>query len=148
MNAGVLKYRISQCAASLFVAQGFNNVVMRDIAAAASVDEAALYTHFGTKQDIVLFIYQSINTDWRLQVDELAPGGLAARFRKAISAKIALLKPYEDFIGSITDSLTHDRACRSTQPKLPTFEPLVFRASMRSSTVLPTLFIFETRSRI
>jgi pyoverdine/dityrosine biosynthesis protein Dit1/AcrR family transcriptional regulator len=117
VNAGLVKFRISQCAASLFATKGFNNVVMRDIAASSSVDEVALYTHFGTKQDIVLFIYQSINTGWQLQVDEVAPGPLAARFRKALTAKIDLLKPYENFIGMIADSLALNGPLSANSPQ-------------------------------
>ncbi len=114
---GAFKYRVSQLAASLFVSRGFDHVTMRDIAEAASVQEEMLYAHFGTKQDIVLFIYQCINTDWRVQVDELAPADIATRFRKALLAKVDLLEPYKVFVGTITDALTHDGPLSVNSPQ-------------------------------
>jgi pyoverdine/dityrosine biosynthesis protein Dit1/AcrR family transcriptional regulator len=105
-NSGISKYRIGQAATALFLERGFDNVLMVDVARAASIEEVELYRHFGRKQDIVLSIYQSVNTDWRVQVAEFEPDDLASRFRRALTLKVELLKPYESFMASILRELT------------------------------------------
>ncbi len=66
MKTDLTPYQICEAANVLFLEKGFDNVSMTEIAAKASVDEADLYTCFGNKQDIVLFLYQRINADWQL----------------------------------------------------------------------------------
>ena len=108
MDSTIKQYKISKIATQLFIDKGYDNVIMLDIAKKAAIDEAELYSFFGNKQDIVLFLYQSINSDWQQQVNDLPKGKLAERFHKAMLLKIDLMADYEVFLGNITGQLMQD----------------------------------------
>lgn len=108
MRASQNPHHICQIARELILQKGFDNVSMADIARAAAVDEAGLYTLFGTRQDIILFLYQSINADWQLYVREMPPGPLADRFEQAMHRKATLLAPYAQLMGHISGLLMQD----------------------------------------
>jgi AcrR family transcriptional regulator len=48
----------------LFAARGYDAVSVRDIAKAAGVSEAALYKHYKGKEDMALYIFSAIATDY------------------------------------------------------------------------------------
>lgn len=48
----------------LFASRGYDAVSVRDIAKAACVSEAALYKHFEGKEDMALFIFSSIISEY------------------------------------------------------------------------------------
>jgi pyoverdine/dityrosine biosynthesis protein Dit1/AcrR family transcriptional regulator len=93
-----IKYKICQTAIALFEEQGFENTAMSAIATRASLTESELYTYFGNTNDITLFLFQSINTDWNLQVNEITAQKLAARFEQALLLKLDLILPYTDVL--------------------------------------------------
>src|SRR6218665_2717496 len=100
-----LQYKICQAAMALFTSHGFEAVSLSEIAKAASVTEATLFRYFGHKQDIILFLYYCINSDWQHYVAELPKGKLADRFRQASVRKIELMQPYAPFLSSILPAL-------------------------------------------
>lgn len=99
----IKQFHIVQVAAGLFLKQGYEQVSMADIASEANIPEAELFTHFGNKQDMMLFLYQSINTDWQIGVNNLTDRKLADRFEKAMIVKIQLMEPY---VGLLADMLS------------------------------------------
>jgi pyoverdine/dityrosine biosynthesis protein Dit1/AcrR family transcriptional regulator len=101
MKTDLTSYQVCQSATQLFLEKGFENVSMPEIAEKAAVSEAELYTCFGNKQDIVLFLYQRINADWQLIVNDIPEKKLADRFEKAMLAKIELMQPYADVLGNM-----------------------------------------------
>ncbi len=104
-----LRYKICQAAMALFKTREFEAVTMSEIADAASVDEATLFRYFGHKQDLVLFLYYCINSDWQHYVAELSKGRLADRFRQASVRKIELMQPYASFLSRILPALLQDK---------------------------------------
>lgn len=105
-----LQYKICQAAMALFTNRGFESVSLSEIAKAASVTEATLFRYFGHKQDIILFLYYCINSDWQHYVAALPKGKLADRFRLASVRKIELMQPYAPFLSSILPALLQDKA--------------------------------------
>lgn len=101
----LLQYQIRVQAARLFHAQGFEQVRMADIAATVGVHETDLYLHFGSKQDIVLQIFQSINSEWQVAVESIAATRLEDRFNEAMRIKLALVAPYREALSTILGQL-------------------------------------------
>ncbi len=141
MRSEGLTYAISEAAVRLFLANGFDNTVMVDIASEAKVSEADLYTHFGSKEDIVLFVYQRINTEWQLRVEDFGADRLVNRFRRAIDVKLQLIAPYKQFLGTILEGLANTEAIAVSSPKtthirsvvMKTIGTLISRATDRGS---------------
>lgn len=55
---------ILKASLSLFAAKGYDAVSVRDLAKAAGVSEAALYKHFKGKEEMALYIFTAIITDY------------------------------------------------------------------------------------
>ncbi|GMA99961.1 TetR/AcrR family transcriptional regulator [Pelosinus sp. IPA-1] len=55
----------------LFAAKGYNAVSVRDIAKAAGVSEAALYKHFKGKEDMALYIFSAIISEYTRQLAQV-----------------------------------------------------------------------------
>lgn len=105
MRSDVIPYQICLVACNLFSEKGYDAISMADIARKAGLSEAEVFTFFGNKQDIVLFLYKSINSDWQLFVNELREKKLAARFEKALIKKVDLMAPYADILANMMSSL-------------------------------------------
>ena len=106
----VLKYNLQQhkiceAAIKLFLEKGYDNVHLKEIAAAAGVAENDAYKYFGGKEDVMLFFYQRINADWEIFVGELSEKKLAARFEKALLKKIELITPYAELLSEMMSLL-------------------------------------------
>ena len=56
----------------LFSEQGYDRISVRDIAKAAGVSEAALYKHFKSKEEMALYIFKKIITEYTAQVSLIA----------------------------------------------------------------------------
>ncbi len=78
----------------MFLEKGFENVRLKEIADAASVEIIDVYKHFGNTEDIILMLYQRINADWEIFVTGLVEPNLSVRFEKAMLRKIELIAPY------------------------------------------------------
>jgi TetR/AcrR family transcriptional regulator, repressor of fatR-cypB operon len=55
---------ILKASLTLFATRGYDAVSVRDIAKAAGVSEAALYKHYKGKEDMALYIFKTIITDY------------------------------------------------------------------------------------
>lgn len=105
MNADLIPYHVCQAACRLFKEKGYECVSMSDIARAAALNEAEVFTFFGNKQDIVLFLYKSINSDWQLFVNELSDKKLSERFERSLLKKVELMEPYSEILSNMIGSL-------------------------------------------
>lgn len=56
----------------LFSEQGYDRISVRDIAKVAGVSEAALYKHFKSKEEMALYIFKKIITEYTTQVALIA----------------------------------------------------------------------------
>jgi pyoverdine/dityrosine biosynthesis protein Dit1/AcrR family transcriptional regulator len=101
MKANSLPYRICHTASLLFSSRGYNQVSLADIASETGITEAELYAHFGNKQDIILFLYQSIHADWRIGVESLNEKKLSSRIEKAFLLKLDLIAPYAPILSEM-----------------------------------------------
>ncbi|RZL46796.1 MAG: TetR family transcriptional regulator [Pedobacter sp.] len=98
MKFSPLQHHISQTATRLFQEKGYENITMADIAIAASITEDELFIYFGNKEDIILFLYLSINTDWKELVNNISDKNLSVMFEKALIAKIEIVHPYSNVL--------------------------------------------------
>lgn len=55
----------------LFASKGYNAVSVRDIGKAAGVSEAALYKHFKGKEEMALYIFSAIITEYTKELIEI-----------------------------------------------------------------------------
>lgn len=92
----------------MFSESGYEQVSMADIAREMDIHKAGLYSHFGSKKDIVLYLYQRINTDWQVAVEAIPAGKLEQRFVEALELKLALMEPYLRFLSQIMGLLIQD----------------------------------------
>jgi AcrR family transcriptional regulator len=84
---------IVEAAAGIFAAEGYNNVGMRDVAAAVGIRAASLYHHFSSKEEILFAICLSVARDSvevNLPLLDLA-GTPSERLEKLIGAHVAHL---------------------------------------------------------
>lgn len=105
-----LSYKVARQAVHLFETKGYENVTMRDIAEDIAIKEFELYRLFGSKQEIVIFLFLCINVDWQEQVASFSKGKLDERFRKAMYLKIDLMADYERFLCNIIGDLLQNNA--------------------------------------
>lgn len=104
-----LYYKVARQAVQLFENKGYENVSMRDIAEDLAIDESELYRLFGSKQEIIIFLFLCINVDWQEQVASFSKGKLDERFRKAMYLKIELMSDYEGFLCNIIGDLLQNK---------------------------------------
>lgn len=97
----LIRYKICKAAIALFEENGFENTSMPSIAKAALISESELYTYFGNTYDITLFLFQSINNDWQLQVSTLTEKKLSKRFEQALILKLELILPYTEVLSNM-----------------------------------------------
>jgi pyoverdine/dityrosine biosynthesis protein Dit1/AcrR family transcriptional regulator len=95
------QFHIRNTATALFQQRGFESVTMTDIAKAAAVDEQTVFTYYGTKFDILLQLYQCINADWHIAVENITETKLHARFEKAMHLKLERMQPHCDMLAGI-----------------------------------------------
>ncbi|MBP2626039.1 MAG: regulatory protein TetR [Firmicutes bacterium] len=65
------KGAILKTSLELFASKGYNAVSVRDIAKAAGVSEAALYKHFKGKEDMALYIFSAIISEYTRQLEQV-----------------------------------------------------------------------------
>ncbi|MCI4671848.1 MAG: L-tyrosine/L-tryptophan isonitrile synthase family protein [Bacteroidia bacterium] len=94
-------YKICRDAIAMFSEQGYEHVSMADISRGLEIPEAELYSYFGKKEDIVLLLYQQINTNWQLSVEAIPHKKLARRFEEGLRIKLKLVEPYVNFLSQI-----------------------------------------------
>ena len=62
---------ILKASLSLFATRGYDAVSVRDLAKAAGVSEAALYKHFKGKEEMALYIFTAIITDYTQRLQQI-----------------------------------------------------------------------------
>ena len=62
---------ILKASLSLFATRGYDAVSVRDLAKAAGVSEAALYKHFKGKEEMALYIFTAIITDYSQRLQQI-----------------------------------------------------------------------------
>ena len=78
----------------LFAEQGFAQVSLAAVAEAAGQALATVYRYFGSKNDLVLGLYQRIQDELETRVPELPAGPLALRFQALLRWKLQLIEPH------------------------------------------------------
>jgi AcrR family transcriptional regulator len=90
---GLSRTRILNVAAAAFAQKGFNGVTIRDLAARASVNLAAVNYHFGSKEGLYAAVIDAVLAEWTYEivlVDELsADTSLSTAIRLIVSALIS-----------------------------------------------------------
>ncbi len=69
---------IIKASIELFAARGYDAVSVRDIAKTAKVTEAALYKHFNGKEDMSLYIFREIISDYCQRINKIQAQELSA----------------------------------------------------------------------
>ncbi|MDR7866630.1 MAG: helix-turn-helix domain-containing protein [Sporomusaceae bacterium] len=80
----------------LFATRGYDAVSVRDIAKAAGISEAALYKHFTGKEDMALFIFGGIISEYTARLTAIAdgPGGAVAKLGSIVDVTCDLYREY------------------------------------------------------
>lgn len=88
--------RIVRAAVELFAAQGYDAVTMKDIARAAGVGDATVYSYFATKDRLLLGFFDEAAAQ-ALAVTRASPGfdgyDLASRLQRLVDALLDVLQP-------------------------------------------------------
>jgi AcrR family transcriptional regulator len=80
----------------LFATRGYDAVSVRDIAKAANISEAALYKHFAGKEDMALFIFGGIISEYTARLTDIAsgPDGAVAKLGRIVDVTYDLFREY------------------------------------------------------
>jgi pyoverdine/dityrosine biosynthesis protein Dit1/AcrR family transcriptional regulator len=117
LKTNLQQYQLCEAAIKLFLEKGYENVQLKEIVTVARVAENDFYKYFGSKEDIMLFLYQRINADWEIFVSELSETKLAARFEKALSKKIELITPYSGLLNEMMSLLLRNTKLGVNSPR-------------------------------
>lgn len=131
MEANSNAHHICLATTQLISEKGFDNVSMADIAHRAALTEGEVFTCFGNKQDIVLFLYQSVNTDWLLSVNDISEKKLADRFERCMIAKVELIQPYLDILGDMMGLLLRNSRIGVNSPRTSHIRAMGMQAMQR-----------------
>lgn len=104
----------------LFATRGYDAVSVRDIAKAAGVSEAALYKHFAGKEDMALFIFSSIISEYtaRLLCIDAEPGGAVDKLCRIVDVTYELYRehPAEIRFALLSQYLFWDSVAEEIKP--------------------------------
>ncbi|NJP68739.1 TetR/AcrR family transcriptional regulator [Streptomyces spiramenti] len=91
---GNTRGRIQEVALRLFVARGYDNTSLREIAEELDVTKAALYYHFKTKEELVVAIYD----EWTRPIDAIV--AWAGEQEPTLENKREVLRRYSEAMAS------------------------------------------------
>ncbi|NJQ15080.1 TetR/AcrR family transcriptional regulator [Streptomyces bohaiensis] len=91
---GNTRGRIQEVALRLFVARGYDNTSLREIAEELDVTKAALYYHFKTKEELVVAIYD----EWTQPIDAIV--AWAGEQEPTLENKREVLRRYSEAMAS------------------------------------------------
>ncbi len=94
--------QILNTALGLFAEKGYQTTTMRDIAAASGCSLGLAYRYFGSKEELVVAVYEQCSEDLTNEVQSLPATTIAKRFCQTIRANFDRLAPYRDSFGAIT----------------------------------------------
>jgi pyoverdine/dityrosine biosynthesis protein Dit1/AcrR family transcriptional regulator len=117
LKTNLIQYELCETAAGLFLEKGYENVRLKEIAGAAGIAEKDAYKYFGSKEDIILFLYQRIHADWEIFVSSLTETKLSLRFEKALVKKIELIAPYTDLLNEMMSLLLRNSKLGINSPR-------------------------------
>lgn len=98
------RQEIASAAARLFGRHGYENVAVRDVAAAAVVSEQTVYNYFPTKRDLVLDRDASVRDRFVTCIRERAAGvspAAAVRAEALVLVESIRSTPHEELVGSL-----------------------------------------------
>lgn len=98
---------IAQAAISVFLAKGFQESSVREIAEAAGIGKSTLYDYFKTKEDILLFVAEKEVVHLTRNVQEIAsrPLTVIEKLRQIVSMHLDYLVNNKDFYLMLTFEL-------------------------------------------
>jgi AcrR family transcriptional regulator len=88
-------------ALQLFSERGYTATTMREIATTANCSLGLTYRYFGSKEEIVLALYQRLAAQMEQEAMLLPAGTLSTRFVAAMQADIKRLTPYRSAVGAL-----------------------------------------------
>src|SRR5579883_2288091 len=94
--------QILNTALALFAKQGYQATTMRDIAGAAGCSLGLAYRYFGSKEELVVAVYEQCSEDLTNEVQTLPGTTIAKRFVQTVRANFERLGPYRDSFGAIS----------------------------------------------
>ncbi len=95
------RQHIQDIALDFFSTKGYTATTMREIAAAAGCSLGLTYRYFGSKEALVLSLYERLAADTLAGIDQLAPGTLADRFGGLMRQRLPQMVPYRDVLGAL-----------------------------------------------
>lgn len=97
--------QVYHVALDLFEKKGFHQTTMRMIASAADCSLGSIYRYFGSKEEIILALYERLSDDLEDTLKDLPKGNISRRFTYIMEAKFQLIKPYEKMLGSLIGNI-------------------------------------------
>ncbi|HEX5324015.1 MAG TPA: TetR/AcrR family transcriptional regulator, partial [Capsulimonadaceae bacterium] len=94
--------QILDTALALFAEKGYQATTMRDIAAAAGCSLGLAYRYFGSKEELVVAVYEQCSEDLTTEVENLPATMIAKRFGQTIRANFERLAPHRESFGAIS----------------------------------------------
>jgi AcrR family transcriptional regulator len=94
----------------LLETHGFEAVSIADIALAVGQPLSEVYRYFGSKNDLILGLYQRIHDELEARVPDLPAGPLAVRFQALVRTKLSLLAPHHRLLRSQMAALLNAEA--------------------------------------
>jgi pyoverdine/dityrosine biosynthesis protein Dit1/AcrR family transcriptional regulator len=94
----------------LLETHGFEAVSMADIALAVGQPLSEVYRYFGSKNDLILGLYQRIHDELEARLPDLPAGPLAVRFQALVRTKLSLLAPHHRLLRSQMAALLNAEA--------------------------------------
>jgi pyoverdine/dityrosine biosynthesis protein Dit1/AcrR family transcriptional regulator len=94
----------------LLETHGFEAVAMADIALAVGQPLSEVYRYFGSKNDLILGLYQRIHDELEARLPDLPAGPLAVRFQALVRTKLSLLAPHHRLLRSQMAALLNAEA--------------------------------------
>lgn len=92
---------ILETALKLFIARGYDETTMREIATEAGCSLGLTYRYFERKEDLVMALYYRLAGEFVAQVNQFEPASAAELLERTMLAKLQLLAPYKHALGAL-----------------------------------------------
>ncbi|KAA2261695.1 TetR/AcrR family transcriptional regulator [Solihabitans fulvus] len=110
--------RISDVASGLFIARGFDNVTVAEVAAAANVSKMTVFNYFPRKEDLFLDRHRDLLEELRREITRRAPGeSVAEAMRRYSHDLLARQHPLSGAIDGIVRFSTVVAGSRALQTR-------------------------------